>query len=105
MDDTDTQQPAECFGHLQTVFPVGPDGLRQTPPECLECRIKTDCLRTALAGEQGAAVHEERLARAYEAGAVNFLQRWAQQKSFRRARKGDTFWRTWLRRLRIHPRG
>jgi hypothetical protein len=105
MDDKEARRFAECFARLDTVFPMGADGLRHTPPECLECDLKTDCLRAALAGEHGSAVHEERLARAYEAGAVGFLQRWAQQKTFQRGKKVDAPWRLFWKRLRRNPRG
>jgi hypothetical protein len=105
MDDKEeTKRTAECFGRLETVFPMGADGLRQTPPECLECDVKTDCLRTALAGEQGVAVHEERLERAYQAGAVGFIQRWAQHKTFQRRKKTNTPWCTLWKRLWRTPR-
>lgn len=77
---------------MDTVFPMGPDGLRQTPPECLDCGRKTECLRAALAREQGLIVHEERLARAYQAGAVGFLGRWLQQKDLERRKPNRTRW-------------
>jgi hypothetical protein len=92
MADLDPKMPPRCFAAIDTVFPMGPDGLRQTPPECLACGRKTECLRAALAREQGLVVHEERLARAYEAGAVGFVERWAQQKNLERRRQGRTFW-------------
>jgi len=104
MDDIKAKQTTECFGRIQTVFPMGPDGLRQTPPKCLECDIKTACLRTALNGEHGVAVHEERLARAYETGSIGFLQRWAQRKTLQRRKKVDTLWRAFWKRLRSNPR-
>jgi hypothetical protein len=105
MDDKEeAKRTAECFGRLETVFPIGADGLRQTPPECLECDVKTDCLRAALAGEQGVAVHEERLERAYQAGAVGFIQRWARHKTFQRRKKITTPWGALWKRLWRSPR-
>ncbi|MCU0604242.1 MAG: hypothetical protein MUC33_16450 [Desulfobacterales bacterium] len=89
MADLDKKGAPECFARLETVFPMGPDGLRHTPPGCLDCDVKTECLRAAVAGEQGLAVHEERLQRAYQAGSVGFLERWAQQKTLEgRKQKG-----------------
>jgi hypothetical protein len=100
MTDLSPKTKPECFARMEKVFPMGPEGLRQTPPECLPCDAKTECLRSALAGDQGLAVHEERLERAYQAGAVGFLERWAQQKDFQRRKKMLTPWRNWMKRLR-----
>lgn len=90
--------PPECFASVEKVFPLNPDGLRQTPAECLECDLKTECLRTALSREQGVAVHEERLARAYQAGNVGFLERWARQKKLEQRKRVTSPWRRfWMR--------
>ncbi len=98
MADRNQKMPPECFASIEKVFPIGSDGLRQTPPECFECDVKTDCLRSALVGQQGLAVHEERLARAYEAGAVGFLERWSQQKGLERRKNIRSRWqRIWMR--------
>jgi hypothetical protein len=102
MEDIEAKQTAECFGRIEIVFPMGPDGLRQTPHGCFECGAKTACLRTALSGEQGVAVHEERLARAYDAGTVGFLQRWAHHKTLQRRKRADAPWRAFWKRLRSH---
>lgn len=60
MTDRPTDWPAsgrpDCYGDIAVVFPVGPDGLRASPPDCLACAWKTDCLRTAITTPQGAAV-------------------------------------------------
>jgi hypothetical protein len=98
MAECDAPQPPECFARLENVFPMGPDELRHTPAECLDCDIKTECLRAAVAGEQGLAVHEERLKRAYQAGSVGLLERWAQQKALqRRKKKGAGLLSLWSR--------
>jgi hypothetical protein len=98
MADLDPQTPPECFSRIEKVFPMGADGLRQPSPECFECGIKTECLRSAVAGEDGLVVHEERLARAYQAGAVGFLERWAQQKHLEGRKKNLSRWRSfWMR--------
>ena len=107
MADHNKKAAPECFARLETVFPMGPDGLRHTPPECLDCDVKTDCLRAAVAGEQGLTVHEERLKRAYQAGSVGFLERWAQQKTLEgRRQKGagrPGFWSRLRRAARSGP--
>ena len=48
-----------CFGDLDTVFPKGNDGLRNTPETCLSCTHKTECLRSAMEGPEGLKVREE----------------------------------------------
>lgn len=75
-----------CFSKLECVFPMGPDGLRQTPESCMVCFCKTECLRTALQGDEGAEVHEEKVDRAYEAGTMGFLERWSRKKALHRRR-------------------
>jgi uncharacterized membrane protein YdjX (TVP38/TMEM64 family) len=84
----DSLEP-ECLGQLEKVFPLGADGLRETPPECLACSRKTECLRRAVAGREGLAVEAERLERAYRAGMVGFLGRWAKQKELKRRAKSS----------------
>lgn len=83
MADGKEEGRPECFGRLDAVFPLGQDGLRHSPEGCLPCEIKTECLRTAVAGDEGATVHSERLERAYQAGMVGFLGRWALQKDLK----------------------
>jgi hypothetical protein len=75
-----------CFAKLECVFPMGDDGLRQTPESCMVCRCKTECLRAAVAGEDGIEVHAETIDRAYEAGMIGFLERWSRRKSLHRKR-------------------
>lgn len=71
-----------CFGDLETVFPMGSDGLRVSPDSCInDCGHKTDCLRSALQGVKGGSVKEEMLDREYESGAVGFLERWSRKKA------------------------
>lgn len=85
-----TRQPQRpyCFAKLECVFPMGDDGLRQTPESCMVCRCRTECLRTAVAGEEGLAVQEEALDRAYQAGMVGFLERWSRRKRIHQQRGG-----------------
>ena len=76
-----------CFGKLNTVFPLGDDGLRHTPESCMVCRYKTECLREALKKTDGIKVREEKLDRAYTAGMVGFLERWARKKELYRQKQ------------------
>lgn len=78
------QKTPTCFGHLETVFPLRPDGFRVTPIACLQCVHKTACLRAALGKESGFNVREEMIDRAYRGGVIGFFQRWSQKKSIHR---------------------
>lgn len=71
-----------CFGALETVFPMGEDGLRVSPERCIMgCTHKTDCLRSALEGSKGDSVQNEMLDRKYESGTIGFLERWSKKKA------------------------
>lgn len=70
----------ECFGQLEMVFPRGADGLRHSPPLCMACVFKTECLRTAMQQPEGLEVESERVDRAYESRTINFFQRWSKKK-------------------------
>ena len=70
----------ECFGQLDTVFPMQEDGLRHSPETCLKCLHKTDCLRSALKGKAGLEVHEERIDRSHDSGMIGFVERWSKKK-------------------------
>lgn len=76
----------ECFGSLETVFPMGDDGLRCTPDTCMACEHKTECLRAAMERPGGIEVREEMVDRAYSSGRLGFFRRWSQRKSFSRQR-------------------
>ncbi|MCU0556336.1 MAG: hypothetical protein MUF67_03380 [Desulfobacterales bacterium] len=79
-----------CFGDLKTVFPMGQDGLRHTPRQCMICVFKTECLRSAMDGADGLGVREESVDRAYAAGMIGFFQRWSRKKDLRRRREADS---------------
>ncbi len=85
MTHHDNKRP-ECFGQLDTVFPMGEDGLRHSPETCLKCLHKTDCLRTGLKGKSGLKVHEEHVARSYDSGMIGFVERWSKKKAIDRRR-------------------
>ena len=74
----------KCFAHLETVFPMGKDGLRITPDSCLACSHKTECLRAAIQGRDGLKVKEERIDRAYNSGMIGFFERWSKKKAIDR---------------------
>lgn len=70
-----------CFGDLDTVFPLGEEGLRQSPESCMPCCYKTQCLRKAMAQRGGITVREEMVDRAYASGVMGFLDRWSRKKA------------------------
>ena len=70
-----------CFSDLETVFPVGDAGLRQTPESCMICCYKTECLRQAMVAQGGITVREEMVDRAYASGMVGFFERWSRKKA------------------------
>ena len=74
----------DCMGCLETVFPLGRDGLRNTPENCLACCHKTECLRMAIQGRDGLKVREEQIDRAYKSGMIGFLERWSKKKAIAR---------------------
>jgi hypothetical protein len=82
-EDVDKKNPA-CFGELETVFPKGKNGLRNTPETCLACRHKTECLRSAIDGVGGLKVREEFVDRAYSSGSIGFMERWSKKKEINR---------------------
>ena len=74
----------QCFAKLDTVFPMGKEGLRTTPDTCLACFHKTDCLRTAIRGKDGLNFREECIDRAYRSGMIGFFERWSKKKAINR---------------------
>jgi len=89
--ESDSSKNPACFGILDQVFPKCPDGLRQTPDRCMNCRHKVACLRAAVSGPDGNRVREEVIDRAYGSGAISFIERWSQKKYFRgkQTKRGD----------------
>jgi len=80
MDDKTEAKP-QCFGDLETVFPMTDKGLRETPDNCMYlCPWKTACLRAAMAGNQGKKVKEELVERSEKAGMIGFFERWSRKK-------------------------
>ncbi len=77
----------ECFGDLETVFPMTEAGLRQTPEKCFyHCPVKTRCLKQAMGTKDAVKVEEELLERGSRAGLINFFERWSRKKQVHRRR-------------------
>jgi hypothetical protein len=70
-----------CYADLESVFPMGEEGLRQTPESCMPCYYKTECLRKAMADKGGITVRQEMVDRAYKAGRLGFFERWSRKKA------------------------
>ena len=74
----------ECFGVMDKVFPMGPDGLRNTPEGCQKCPEKVACLRAALATPAGAEVNRGGVGPPTPANRmVKGLRRWSALKAAR----------------------
>lgn len=82
MSDKQTDPP-ECFGQLETVFPMGEEGIRTSPPECMKCPFAKSCLQAAMRGPEGLRLQEERVDQAYECGLIGKLDRWSKKKLIR----------------------
>ena len=82
MTDTGTN-PLDCFGRLEKVFPMGEDGLRTSPPECMKCPMAKPCLQAAMRQLEGLEMQEKRIDEAYERGMMGTLERWSKKKLIR----------------------
>ncbi len=82
MPDPDNEYP-DCFGQLETVFPLGEEGIRTSPAECMKCPFAKTCMQTALRSPEGLKLEEERVDRAYEYGLIGKLERWSRKKLLR----------------------
>ncbi len=88
---SETVDKPECFGSLETVFPVGPDGLRSVKDACSGCPQVKSCLKAAAASPDGLSMRAERLeaCRSHmRGGLTGFLSRWSELKSLRRGAAG-----------------
>ena len=70
----------DCFGDLDTVFPMGKEGLRRSPDACVQCVHKTECLTTAMKNESGLRFQEEMVDRAYRLKKITLFERWSRKK-------------------------
>ena len=82
-----SEKAPDCFGRLDTVFPMRADGLRHTPDTCMACAWKTQCLRTASQSKDGLVLDEEKVDRAYASGNMGFFERWSKRKALKRKQK------------------
>ena len=89
MSDRKKERPY-CFADLETVFPIGADGLRHSPESCMVCHCKTECLKEAIGSGSGDQVKAEMVDRAYDSGQVGFLERWSRRKALHRRSKSRT---------------
>lgn len=85
MDPEKNQDQKPCFGQLDKVFPMQPDGLRKTPEACLACPDKTACLRAAINSAEGVRLHAEKINRAYDSGNMGFWERWLRRKTLKKS--------------------
>ena len=83
----DTISFPQCFGQLDTVFPVGDEGLRMSPPECMQCPHAKLCLQAAMRTPAGLKLQEERVDQAYKHGLIGKLERWSKKKTIRQQLK------------------
>lgn len=83
MSDNSTDS-LDCFGQLGKVFPMGEDGFRASPPECMKCSMVKPCIQAAMQGAEGLKLEEKRIDRAYECGLIGTFKRWSQKKYVRR---------------------
>ena len=74
------KDPPECFGQLDTVFPVAEEGLRASPPECMRCPHARSCLQAAMRSPEGLRLKEEKVDQAYRFGLIGKLERWSKKK-------------------------
>jgi hypothetical protein len=79
----DRTDPPECFGDLDTVFPVGEEGIRTSPPECMKCPHAKSCLQAAIRSPEGLKLQEEKVDQAYEYGLIGKIERWSKKKLIR----------------------
>ncbi|HDI78290.1 MAG TPA: hypothetical protein ENF54_01475 [Desulfobacteraceae bacterium] len=77
-----------CFGNLNRVFPIGRDGLREVPKECLDCEERVQCMKTALNSPEGIRYKEELIRRRGENSIWDRLKRWSYRKTLHRMNKG-----------------
>lgn len=85
MDHNSSTDLPDCFGDLNKVFPMGENGLRETPEECFyHCPVKTRCLKRAMGTDKGVQVEEELIERSSKAGLMNFFERWSRKKQVHR---------------------
>lgn len=78
-----------CYGILDKVFPIGPEGLREIVTECFQCPERVPCLKAALSTREGIEMKAEMLDRHAANGFINRLRRWSQKKELSRLMKKE----------------
>jgi hypothetical protein len=89
-DEKTASRTPDCFGDIETVFPPGKNGLRNSPIACMACVFKTECLRAAMKAREGLVVREEQVDRAYDSGMMGFFERWSRKKTLHRIRQAKS---------------
>jgi hypothetical protein len=79
----------DCFGILDSVFPLTDRGLREIVPECFECDDRLSCLKEALATKEGVEMREDILKSAPAEGLIGRIKRWSEKKELRRITKKE----------------
>lgn len=79
----------KCFGNLDEVFPPGAEGLREVSARCAHCEARIECLRAAVASEEGIAFRERRASDAGRGGFSGLLRRWSELKILARERAAE----------------
>lgn len=88
-EGTDPARPA-CYGELETVFPMGAEGLREVRESCQGCGHKVACLRQAVSAKPAQReLEEERQGREEDGGVSGFIRRWARLKDHSRREGGS----------------
>ncbi|MFH0843976.1 MAG: hypothetical protein ABIG67_00845 [Pseudomonadota bacterium] len=78
----------DCFGILDTVFPMSESGLREIKTGCFQCPDRTPCLRAALDTVEGLQMRSDFLERAQQQGGLfGRLKRWSEKKEIARLMK------------------
>lgn len=71
-----------CFGDLETVFPLGREGLREISARCWDCIERVECLRLAVSkGEMADLLKEEVAVRHDPDGLAGSIRRWSRRKA------------------------
>jgi hypothetical protein len=79
MVDDKADRP-DCFAQLDIVFPMGEEGIRTTPLECMKCSLVKSCIQAAMLSTEGLRLEEKRVDRAYEYGLIGRLECWSKKK-------------------------
>ena len=79
MVDDKANRP-DCFAQLDIVFPMGDEGIRTTPLECMKCSLVKSCIQAAMLSTEGLRLEEKRVDRAYEYGLIGRLECWSKKK-------------------------